>query len=198
MVDRAPVSLGRDEAERDTDQRREQHRRDCELHGRRETVLDLLGDRPSRGDARAEVSRPHGLQVAPVLLVEWLVEAVLVAHLRDRLVGRPLAEERLGGRSGQRPDPDEDEQGEPDQDRDEEDQPADGEAEHGAPTSSSAGLSSRDPAPRYPTKRTVENGSRDTGLGMYPTTFFWNASAGFVWTYGTPGRNFMIMLFACR
>ena len=33
---------------------------------------------------------------------------------------------------------------------------------------------------------------------MYPTTFFWNARAGFVWTYGTPGRKFMIMLFACR
>jgi hypothetical protein len=79
------------------------------------------------------------LQVAPVLLVDRLVEAVLLADLRDRLVRGPLAEQRLGRRPGQRANPDEDEKRKPDQDRDEQEEPADGEAERGCPTSSSAG-----------------------------------------------------------
>ena len=114
-----------------------------------------------------EVARADRLEVAPVLLVDRLVEPVLVTDLRDRLCRRTLAEQRLRRRAGQRPDPEEDEQREPDQDRDEQEQPADGEAEQ-------LPLPRRPPAYRhsvslllsYPTKRTVANDSSDTGLGL--------------------------------
>ena len=95
MVHRPSVSLGREEAERNTDEGREEHRADRELDRRREPLGDLLGDRPTGRDARPEVARADRLQVAPVLLVERIVEAVLVADLGDRLVGGPLAEQRL-------------------------------------------------------------------------------------------------------
>ncbi len=95
MVHRSSVSLGREEAERDADEGREEHRADRELDRRREPLGDLLCDRPTGRDARPEVTRADRLQVAPVLLVERIVEAVLVADLGDRLVGGPLAEQRL-------------------------------------------------------------------------------------------------------
>jgi hypothetical protein len=134
--------------------------------GNRSLSSSVMGT--PRGDARAEVAvaeRP--LEIPPVLLVDRLVEAVLLPDLRDRLVGRPLAQQRLCRRPGQRPDPDEDEQGKPDQDRDEQEEPADGEAEHELlPTSSSAGPRSRGDRSSYPTKRTVANDSSETGLGL--------------------------------
>ena len=57
VVDRASVALRCDESERDPDQRREEHRADRELDRGREPLLDLLGDRASRRDARPEVAR---------------------------------------------------------------------------------------------------------------------------------------------
>ena len=170
---------------------------ESELDGRREPLAELLGDRAPRGDARAEVARPDGLQVAPVLLVERVVEAVLVADLRDRLVGRPLAEQRLRRGAGQRADPDEDEEREPDQDRDEQQQPADGEAEQSAPTSSSAGLPSFDRL--SPTRR---SGRSRTAPGRPGSACSRRRSTGTpapasCAAYGTPGRKFMIIRFAC-
>jgi hypothetical protein len=162
------VALRCDESERNADERREEHRADGELDRGGEAVLDLLRDRAARSDARPEVAGADGLQVPPVLLVEGLVETVLVADLGDRLVRRPLAEQRLGRRARQRPDPEEDEERQPDQYRDEQEEPADGEAEQCAPTSSSAGLPSFESLfpPTYPTNRTVANDSSDTGLGL--------------------------------
>src|SRR5262249_4801924 len=77
----------------------------------------------------------HGLlEIAPVLEVDRLVEAVLVVHLLDQLRCRPLAEERLGGTPRQRPDPDEDEDRQPEQDRDEQQESANDEPEHLVPS----------------------------------------------------------------
>ena len=96
VVERPSVPLGREEAERKAEQRGEEHRPEGELDRRGKAIADLLGDRTTRGDARAEVAGADRLQVAPVLLVERVVEAVLVADLRDRLRRGPLPEERLG------------------------------------------------------------------------------------------------------
>jgi hypothetical protein len=95
VVERAAVAFGREEPEWDADQSREEHRADRQLEGRREPLADFLRDRAARRDARAEVSGADRLEVAPVLLVEGVVEAVLVADLRDRLVRRPLSQQRL-------------------------------------------------------------------------------------------------------
>ena len=93
--------------------------------------LQLLADRAARVDARAEVALDEGRpEVAQVLDVDGVVEAVLPLDLRDRLRRRALAEQRLRGPAGQGPDPREDEDREPEQDRDEEQQPADDEAKH--------------------------------------------------------------------
>ena len=165
VVDRLPVPLRRDEAERNAEEGREDHRAERELDRRREPLSDLLGDRAAGSDARPEVARSDRLEVPPVLLVDRVVEPVLVSDLRDGLRRRALAEQRLGGRPGESPDPEEDEQREPDEDRDEQEQPADGEAEHCAPTSSSAGPPSFRPF-SYPMKRTVANDSSVTGLGL--------------------------------
>ena len=96
VVERPSVPLGREEAEREAEQRREEHRPESKLDRRRETIADLLGDRTTRRDARAEIAGADRLEVAPVLLVERVVEAVLVTNLRDRLRRGPLPEERLG------------------------------------------------------------------------------------------------------
>ena len=100
--------------------------------GRREALADL-GEHGLPGrDRRAELELRRLLEVLPVLHVDRLVEPVLMVDLADRLRRRPLAEQRLRGAAGQRPDPDEDEDREPEQDRDEQEQTADDEPEHRA------------------------------------------------------------------
>ena len=130
MVEDAPVALGREEAERDAEHDREEHRGERELGRRGETVRELVGDRSPARDADPEVELADRLEVAPVLVVEGPVELVLVPDLGDRLRRRALAEQRLRGRARQQPDPAEDEDREPEEDRDEEEQPADDEAKH--------------------------------------------------------------------
>ena len=159
VVDRGSVVLRRDEAERDPEQRREDHRGDRELDRRREALLELVDDRPPRGDARAQVALGRGLDVLPVLDVDRLVEPVLLADLCDRLRRRALAEERLRRPARKRPDPDEDEDREPEQDRDQEQQPADDESEHLRRPPADVQVSS------LLSIETIENGSSDTGLG---------------------------------
>jgi hypothetical protein len=112
------VPLRCDEAEWDPDQGCEEHRSERKLDRRGEPLANLLGDRAAGRDAGAEVTVGDRLEVAPVLDVERIVEAVLVTDLRDRLLGCTLAQERLGRRSGERPDPEEDEQREPEENRD--------------------------------------------------------------------------------
>src|SRR4029077_10732402 len=56
VVDTGPVSLRREEAQRHTDADREDHRRKSQFDGRRETVLELVGDRARTRDAGAEVA----------------------------------------------------------------------------------------------------------------------------------------------
>ena len=97
MVDAGPVPLRREEAQRHTDADREDHRRESQLDGRRETVLELVGDRARTGDAGAEVAARERLQVRPVLDVDGLVEPVLMTDLCDGLRRGVLAQERLGG-----------------------------------------------------------------------------------------------------
>ena len=108
------------------------------------------------------------LQVAPVLDVDRLVEAVLLLDLPDRLRRRPLTEQRLGGTGRQSPDPEEDQDREPEQDRDEQDQPADDEAE--PRFSSPAGCLLGTPGYSLPPPiETVLKSSFVVGLGTKPS-----------------------------
>src|ERR687895_90116 len=144
MIEKAAVTLGGDETERDPDGDREEHGRKSQLHSRGEPQLDLLDDRLAGVGARAEVEAAGLLDEAPVLLVDRLVEPVLPLDLRDLLSGRALSEEGLGGPARQGPDPQEHEDREPDQDRDEKQEPADDESEHGASAGAVAGFSGRE------------------------------------------------------
>ena len=91
---------------------------------------ELVRDRPGRRDARPEVAVHGRVEVAPVLHVDRLVEAVLVADACDLLGRGVLAEQCFGRRARQGMNPAEDEDGQPEEDRDEQQQPADDEAKH--------------------------------------------------------------------
>ena len=130
MVEPRPVTLGRDEAERDPEQHREEHRRHRELDRRGEPLGEVARHLAPVLDRVAEVALQGRLDPAEVLGVDRLVEAVLVLEGLDRRRRRALAEKRLGRAPRQGVDPEEDEEREPDDDRDEEDEPADDEAEH--------------------------------------------------------------------
>ena len=110
VVERGAVLLRRQEAERDPDDHSEEAGRQRQFKGGGKALLDLVGDWAAGGDAGAELAVPDGLQVAPVLDVDRLVEPVLLADPVDVLLRRALAEERVGRAPGQRPDPDEDQQ----------------------------------------------------------------------------------------
>ena len=130
VVEPAPVLLGGEEAEREADDDREEHRRQRELDGSREAVLELVRDRPGRRDAGPEVAVHGRVEVPPVLHVHRLVEAVLVVDACDLLGRGVLAEQCFGRRARQGMNPAEDEDGQPEEDRDEQQQPADDEAKH--------------------------------------------------------------------
>ncbi len=130
VVEEAAVAFRRQEAERDPDEDREEHRPDRQLDRRRKALEELVEDRPSRRDRVAEVDRPDLLEIGPVLLLDRLVEAVLLVDRRDLIRGRPLAEQGRRRAARQGPDPEEDQDREPEQDRDDEDEPADDEAQH--------------------------------------------------------------------
>ena len=121
------VALGGVEPERNAHGHREQHRRERELDGCRESLLDLVGDESVRVRACSEIAFGEALQVAHVLDVDRVVEAVLLPRFRDRLLRRPLAEDRLRRRPREGSDPEEDEDREPEEDRDEQEEPTDGE-----------------------------------------------------------------------
>ncbi len=200
VIDGGPVSLGGDEPQRNAERDGEDHRGHRELESRRETPPDLLGDRTTGGDARAEIALREVLEVPPVLLPDRPVEAVRALDLLDRLRGRALAEQRLCRPSRQRPDPEEEQDREPEQDRDEQDQSADDEGKHQAVVirrlsaielllgASSASPSETDEKDSPPTP---------TGLGTNPSTLLLNVSAAVACTYGTPGMFLMISRFAC-
>ena len=195
----AAVSLGRDEAERDAEQDREHHRRDRELDRRREALAgspSVIGRRD--GDARAEVPpSPRSCRYASTArraagrgrtgcgsarsprrrpLAEQRLARAIPGSARIQTKTRSESPIRIGtSRSSRRT--------------------AKRSMEH---FSSSAGLLvtrscsslADEPDGRERLERTPGSGcSRRRSSGT--------PSAGFVWTYGTPGRNSMIMLFAC-
>src|SRR5207248_5229206 len=125
MVEDPAVALRRQEAERDAEEDGEEHRRERELHRRREALLDLGRHPAARGDADPEVSGDRRLQVRPVLDVDGLVEAVALAVRLDESRRRALTEERLGRAPWERPDPEEDQERDAEEDRGEQEQPAD-------------------------------------------------------------------------
>ena len=137
MVYGATVVLGREEAEWDPERDREEEGRDGELGGRREALLDLVGDLAVRRRARPEVGVRPGLELRPVLLVDGLVEPVALPVGRDQLRSGALTEQALGGAPRQGPDPEEDEDREPEENR--ESGGAAGERRNEASISSSAG-----------------------------------------------------------
>ena len=94
------MTLGRDESERDPDQRREEHRADRELDRGREPLLDLLGDRASRRDARPEVARPDRSAGNASTAGRRGRRARTGRGSGRSLVRRPLAEQRLRRRPG--------------------------------------------------------------------------------------------------
>ena len=63
--------------------------------GNRSRISSVIGRRDAMLVPRSP-SRDR-LEVPPVLDVDRVVEPVLVTDLRDRLVRRPLAQQRLGG-----------------------------------------------------------------------------------------------------
>ena len=130
MVGRGSVFLRGDETEWDPEDRCEDQRRDRELDRRRETLLELVDDRPPRRHAGPQVPLGRGPYVLPVLNIDGLVEPVLVADLLDGLRSRALTEECLRRPAGKRSDPKEDDDRERDQDRDQKQQPTDDEFEH--------------------------------------------------------------------
>jgi hypothetical protein len=159
------VVLRGQEAERDAEQHGHEHRGQAQLHRGREPAADLLRHGSPRDHVVAEVERDDVLHVLVVLLVDRPVEPVLPVDLGHRLRGGPLAEQRLGGSAGQRPDEQEQEDRQADQDRHEQDQPADDEAQHLAARPSSADVTRHC---RYSSLfiETSANGSSETGLGV--------------------------------
>ncbi len=118
MVDDSLVALGRDEAERNADDEREEAGREGELDGRGEALPELRRDRLARRRAGPELERRELFDVLAVLDVDRLVEPVLVLDRRDGLGRRPLTEQRGGRPSWQRPDPEEDQDRDADEDGD--------------------------------------------------------------------------------
>ncbi len=129
------------------------------------------------------------LEVPQVLDVDRPVEAVLALDLSTASgVARSPSSASAGSPEG--PIQTKSEDREPEEDRDEQEQPADDEPEQLARGSRPPTAASALP------NRTIEGFSRttrsSTGLGTKPRTFFANASAAFVWTYGTP-RTFLMI-----
>ena len=91
MVDERAVPFGGEEPKRDTEDDREEHRRERELNGRGEPVPQLLGHGTARGDAVAEIAFQRRLHVLLVLDEDRLIETVLVPEPFDRRGRRPLA-----------------------------------------------------------------------------------------------------------
>ena len=130
VVEGLAVLLRGEKAERDADRHREERGGERELEGRGKPLSDLGQHRLPRRDRRAELELRGLLEIAPVLHIDGLIEAVLMIDLLDRRGCRAFAEERLGGAARERPDPDEDEDREPEQDRDEQQKSANDEPEH--------------------------------------------------------------------
>ncbi len=109
VVEDSAVAFRGKEAEWHAEDEGEEPSGERQLDRGREALLELLGDRSPRDDARPEVTFGKRLHVSPVLDVERVVETQLVADLCNRLLVGAFAQERFGWCPGQRPDPDEDE-----------------------------------------------------------------------------------------
>ena len=128
------VAAGGHVAERDAEPDGDEQGEHRQLDGRREQAEQLLGHRRPGGGRDAEVALHHASHVRQVLLEDRAVEAVQPVELPDGVGGRPLAEQRLRGPPGQRPDPGEQQHAEADEDRHEQQQPPDDESEHRGPS----------------------------------------------------------------
>jgi hypothetical protein len=117
-------------AQRDADARREDHRRDGQLDGRREADQELTQDRLVIDDARAEVAAQHVAQVVQVLLPERVVETEVLAHRGDTLRRRMLAQDRGGGIAGEQVDEGEQDDRQSEQDGDDSEQASNDEPHH--------------------------------------------------------------------
>ena len=89
----------REDAERDAEDRRDQHRVERELGGRRDELAEVVRDRVMRERRLAEVAVQHVPEVDDVPLRQRLVEAVVRFERGDggRVAGRLLAEVRGDG-----------------------------------------------------------------------------------------------------
>ena len=160
MVEPAAVLLGGEEPERQADDDREEHRRERELDGRREAMLELVGDRAPAWRCSCRGCRARSCSGSPSTARRRAGRGRTgggSAAIGSGVARSPSS--ALRGRARQRPDPDEDE------DRD----PERGSGRAAAAGGRRSGASSRPPAAltllTLPSE-TVEKGSLSTtGLG---------------------------------
>src|SRR5215204_3770180 len=93
MVDQALIALGREEAERNPEDEREEAGGDRKLDRGGEPTLELLDDRLTRLGRFTEVAPRGCFQIPPVLHGQRFVEPILPVDLRYRLRRCPLAEQ---------------------------------------------------------------------------------------------------------